>query len=162
MSFRNRLVLMMVASLGLGAATCRGRTKTVETPANTGDSGTSTTDAGAKPAPSGVYSCSVQIDEDAPVLGECRISPTQELEMAVDGLALAMALVPAECVFRTIPTRRRFTRGSLARLRKDNSLRPYPASLNPATATAAALQHVNDVVGQQATRYERSKDDSRP
>jgi len=98
-SYRNRLVLMIVATLGLGAATCRGRTKTVETPAHTGDSGTTTTDAAAKPAPSGVYSCSVQVDEEAPVLGECHISPTQELKMAVDGVALALSLVPAEYGF---------------------------------------------------------------
>jgi hypothetical protein len=98
-SHQSRLVLLMVATLGLGAATCRGRTKAVETPANTGDSGANTTDAAAKPARSGVYSCSVQIDEGAPVLGECRISPAQELKMAVDGIALAVALVPAEYGF---------------------------------------------------------------
>ncbi len=94
MNHRGRLPVMMVATLALGAATCRGGSKPVETP-GTGDSGsTSSTTPLAQAATAGAYSCSVQIDEEAPSVSDCHISAKQELTMSTKDITLQASLVP--------------------------------------------------------------------
>ncbi len=95
MNHRRRLALMIVATLGLGAATCRQRSNSVETPSTTGDSGvTHSKQPIARPAPSGIYPCTVQVDEDDPIAAECLISAKQELTAKTPGLELRASLAP--------------------------------------------------------------------